>query len=107
MPATKRIITYLNVFLFFCLLLSCKKNEELTGSLKIFLRGNPQAIVPYQLYTEGAWSAPSAAFALKTGNILSGTIIINDLNPGNYILMVGGSYWSVQVTAGREREYTL
>jgi hypothetical protein len=107
MPAVKSVFTYLSLFLFFCLLSSCKEDDELTGSLKIFLRGNPPSIVPYQLHTEVAWSVSSIAQPLKTGNILSGTTIINDLNPGNYILTVGGSHWSVQVTAGREREYTF
>lgn len=87
--------------------MSCKKDDDLTGSLKIRLAGNPPAGVPYQLYTEGAWSASLVAKALRTGSILSGTAIISDLNPGNYIIMVGSNYFSVQVTAGREREYTL
>ncbi|QHT68650.1 hypothetical protein GXP67_19370 [Rhodocytophaga rosea] len=104
----KRIVTYLYVFLFFCLLSSCKKEDDLTGSLKLKLNGMfvPENVF-FQLYTEGSWSVPTVTQPLKTGSFNSGMAIINDLNPGNYIILVGGAYFSVQVTAGRQREYSL
>lgn len=106
MPAVKSVSAYVLFLSLFCLLASCKK-DELTGSLKIILKGNPPADLTYQLYTEGSWAAASISQPLRTGIFFARTATINDLNPGNYIIMIGGGYFSVQVTAGREREYQL
>ncbi len=79
----------------------------LTGNLRVVLKngivGNPF----YELYTEDSWTALEPVAPLLQGHFTSSTVVIQDLNPGNYIFSIGGFHKQVQVTAGRVREHTF
>jgi hypothetical protein len=99
-------ICYLLLALTLLVLPACKKDElnPQTGDLKIVLSGSFSGIA-YALYTEGSRASLVSIPPLREGRFTSSTVLIRDLNQGNYVLSVGGSTKSVQVTAGREREY--
>ena len=82
--------------------------DLLTGDLKIVLNSSLLITPSYELYTEASWSATTPVLPLVQGQFTSAnTVVIGDLNPGNYILLIGGVYKQVHVPAGREREYTI
>ncbi|NML63765.1 hypothetical protein HHL22_00955 [Hymenobacter sp. RP-2-7] len=69
----------------------------------------------YALYTEVGWAGPNRAAPLQenkfnltgtAGSLRKSVIEVNDLNPGNYVITLLSSAKSVQVTAGRQNEYT-
>ncbi len=99
------------------LLVACKKNDiaPQTGNLGVsFKYGSDLSGTRYSLYTEQVWTSSNRfATPLRDGpipTIASGTtgstrIEIDELNPGNYVFVVGSSNsWSVQVTAGKTTE---
>jgi hypothetical protein len=105
-------ICYLLLAFTLIVLPACKK-DPLTGDLKITLSYNANinfSSYSYSLYTEGSWAASTPVSPLLSGNVTSaGTIVIRDLNPGNYVILINniGIHKQVQVTAGREREFKI
>lgn len=101
----------MNTFrLFFLLALliganGCKKTELApTGSLKINTTSKPSA--SYYLMTEAA--AGGSHLTLRDGNVSgASSFVIDDLNPGDYVLGLNNSQHAVQVTAGQQREYSF
>ncbi|MGI4863683.1 MAG: hypothetical protein ACRYFZ_07135 [Janthinobacterium lividum] len=100
---------------------SCKKDDAapVVGDLEVTLT-YPSAYrtLNYAVYTEIGWAGPNTTGPLQQGSMGSSTSIaggryqsglaLRDLNPGNYVLTIGGiSPKSVQVTAGRTNTYTL
>ncbi|MDO1445952.1 hypothetical protein Q0590_06795 [Rhodocytophaga aerolata] len=93
------------------ILLSCSKEDvgPQTGDLKIYINVlDATWTLYYELYTEGSLATRMVVSPLREGEVTvrsSTPFYIRDLNAGNYILSIGGSTRSVQVTGGREREY--
>jgi hypothetical protein len=104
---------YQNLLLVFSLFILCAcKQEDIgpqTGDLKIFINTLGVSIqLSYELYTEGSLTTRVVVLPLRSGEVTvssSTPFYIRDINAGNYVLLIGGSSRSVQVTAGREREY--
>jgi hypothetical protein len=93
------------------MLLSCHREDVApqTGNLKIFINVLDFTVkLYYELYTEGSLTARMVASPLRSGEVTLRSytpFYIRDLNAGNYVLSIEGNSRSVQVTAGREREY--
>ena len=110
----------MNKYLFILLLLtsiSCKKDDvDPTGSLKItyqYTSTNLGAGPSYQLYTEASYlrNDPLQQGTMSFASTGIYSVTLTDLNSGNYVISAyGGSSRStrvVQVTAGRERDYSF
>jgi hypothetical protein len=110
----RRPLLLLSNLLIIFLLLSCTKEEiaPQTGDLTITFPSAQLTGARYYLYTEGIWTtAIRSATALHEGTISTvasasgrAKVEFNDLNAGNYVFVVGGNNWSVQVTAGKNTE---
>ena len=86
---------------------SCKKDEpNPTGGLLISYSGSGR----YALYTETLLKTGPALYE-GTGSGGNTKLTFDDLNPGTYIFQrgpAGNNYnEAVQVTAGKQREYSL
>ncbi len=99
-------------FLFILFATSCEKDQFVqTGELKITINTDDLQGVSYSIYTEAVFISDIATMpAIKTDIISSKTIIIKDLNAGNYYLRLNnGSNRAtfLQVTAGKQRTFEI
>jgi hypothetical protein len=97
----------------------CKNNDPapVVGDLELTLT-YPTAYqnTTYYLYTENGWLA-NGVDPLRQNRLgvstsagsgrLQSTLTLRDLNMGNYVLTIGRTPKSVQVTAGRTNTFTL
>ena len=75
-----------------------------TGSLQI--NTTPKATASYYLMSEAAVSG--SHLTLRDGNVSgASSFVIDDLNPGDYILGLNNTQHAVQVTAGQQRVYSF
>ncbi|GAB3899480.1 hypothetical protein GCM10028803_20690 [Larkinella knui] len=87
---------------------ACKKDEvKATGSLQVTLAYpfQPATSIYYELYSETGYknTPPLRTGTFTTAN--SNTVTIDNLNPGNYVMVINANLFSLQVTAGRQRAY--
>jgi hypothetical protein len=97
----------------------CKSNDPapVVGDLELTLTyPTASQSSTYYLYTENGWLA-NGVDALRQNRLgvstsagsgrLQSTLTLRDLNMGNYVLTIGRTPKSVQVTAGRTNTFTL
>lgn len=90
---------------------ACSKKadpEPVVGDIELTLTyPSNYASLSYYLYTEAGFTSAPRIDPLRVGH-LAPSIIIRDLNPGNYVFTpMGITPQSVQVTAGRTTKYTI
>jgi hypothetical protein len=94
--------------------ISCKKESvepEPTGSLRIVVNRVFQGEV-YELYPNDISPFFNQILPLRSGMIPVtttpfATITLQDLNEGNYVLRIGQTGYSVQVTRGKVRDFSF
>ncbi|GAB3270876.1 hypothetical protein GCM10027347_41830 [Larkinella harenae] len=97
------------LFLWALSLGACRQNlvEAQTGSVLVSLSyaERPTGDVYYEVYSESGYRQvpPLLTGTLTAAN--SYQAVFTDLNPGNYVMVINGNPFSLQVTAGRQREY--
>jgi hypothetical protein len=99
------------------LLTECKKDTiSTTGNIEFKCEDDYFIGAKYSVHTEYDFfnnNNRNGNFSLKSGTIAQ-TTLVNDLNPGNYVIYFFKENWStlniyktVQVTAGQTRSYSL
>lgn len=79
-----------------------------TGDLVLRISSGFSGTLFYELYPESYLSANRNVFPLVEGQVNGGTQLrLSNLNQGNYIFRLNGLNYAVQVSAGRERSFTI
>lgn len=91
---------------------ACKQDTVApTGGLKItYSLNQPISAASYSISTEALYSKGPSLTTNGTTQALTPTqyqIVIDDLNPGNYVISFYTFTNTVQVTAGKQREYSF
>ncbi|WP_375444530.1 hypothetical protein [uncultured Fibrella sp.] len=93
---------------------ACKQDTLApTGGLKITYTLNqalPSTSLAFSLATEALYGKGPSLTTNGTIQAISATqyqIVIDDLNPGNYVISFNASNNTVQVTGGKQREYNF
>lgn len=95
------------------LLLACDNTEDpepLTGDVLIEVNRGGLNGITYKVYPEAYLAADSFFPPIVDGAFSGRTILIESLNPGNYILEIDSGFnWRVflQVTAGQQRSFVI
>ena len=89
---------------------ACKEETIVptTGDLVLRISNGFSGTLFYELYPESYLSANRNVFPLVEGQVNGGSQLrLSNLNQGNYIFRLNGLNYAVQVSAGRERSFTI